>query len=152
MHLLSSDTTIQVEAIFTEALLPGLDTRLLHTQQLTGTRDPSKDLTTTRETLVVDCVIVALNAEIKFSTPKGFEPRSRQCRRKVYTTMPQLLCACERSCACVCGKFKEHLANGINLAPALPRQRSDSSLGREINNRVKNLLATVYHKCFPCGC
>ena len=88
---LSSDTTIQVEAIFTEALLPGLDTRLLHTQHLTGTRDPSKDLTTTRETLVVDCVIVALNAEIKFSTPKGFEPRSRQCRRKVYTTMPQLL-------------------------------------------------------------
>ena len=91
MHFLSSDTTIQVEAIFTEALLPGLDTRLLHTQHLTGTRDPSKDLTTTRETLVVDCVIVALNAEIKFSTPKGFEPRSRQCRRKVYTTMPQLL-------------------------------------------------------------
>ena len=84
MHFLSSDTTIQVEAIFTEALLPGLDTRLLHTQHLTGTRDPSKDLTTTRETLVVDCVIVALNAEIKFSTPKGFEPRSRQCRRKVY--------------------------------------------------------------------
>ena len=33
MHFLSSDSTIQVEVIFTEALLPGLDTRLLHTQQ-----------------------------------------------------------------------------------------------------------------------
>ena len=37
------------------ALLPGLDTHLLHTQRLTETRDPCKDLTTTRETLVVDC-------------------------------------------------------------------------------------------------
>ena len=78
MHFLSSDTTIQVEAVITDALLPGLDTRLLHTQQLTEIWDPSKDLTTTRETLMVDCIIVVLNARIKLSTPKGFEPRSQQ--------------------------------------------------------------------------
>ena len=57
---LSSDTTFQVEAINIEALLPGQDTHLLHTQHLTETRDPCKDLTTTRETFVVDCNLVVL--------------------------------------------------------------------------------------------
>ena len=81
---LSSATTIQVEAIITEALLPELDTHLQHKQYLTETRDLT---TTSKGTLVADCIIVVLNAEIKFLTPKGFEPWSQ---RKVNTTMPQL--------------------------------------------------------------
>ena len=35
-------TARQVEAIIIEALLPGLDTHLLHTQHLVETREPSK--------------------------------------------------------------------------------------------------------------
>ena len=40
---------------------------------------------------MVDCIIVVLNAEIKFSTPKGFELWSRPCRSKVNTTKLQVL-------------------------------------------------------------
>ena len=58
---LSSDTTFQVEAINIEALPPGLDTHNLYTQHLTETWDLSKDLPTTRETLVVDCNLVSFN-------------------------------------------------------------------------------------------
>ena len=83
---LSSDITFELEANSTEALLTGMDTPLLRTRRLTETRDPCKDLTTSRETLVTDCTLVAFNADINFSTPWRFEPRSRQCRRKINTT------------------------------------------------------------------